>query len=328
MKTIKIWFTDFYKGFEPTNNYFYSLLSNMYNVQIEKNNPDYLIYSCYGSDFLNYDCIKIYYTGENLVPDFNLCDYAIGFHYFNFEDRYLRFPNFAMVIDQFNHLPAPKSQQIYAKSREYFCNFIYANANANPARDIFFHKLGQYKTVSSPGAHLNNIKMDIGDRFDKDWMYSKLDFQSKSKFSIAFENSSANGYTTEKIMHAFLSHTIPIYWGNPEVEKDFNPRAFINCHNFKDFDEVIARVKEIDEDDELFNSILSEPAFRENQIPEGFQEEKLTSFFRSIFDQEIKNVRKRPLFGTTLKYENDLKRLVKLKKSLKSVIKLISKLRV
>ena len=323
MKTIKIWFTDFYKGFEPTNNYFYSILSRLYNVQIEKNDPDFLIYSCYGYDFLNYNCIRIYYTGENIVPDFNLCDYAIGFHYLNLEDRYLRFPNFALVRDQFNNLLTSKDEGLFnANAKEYFCNFIYANASSHPARDLFFEKLNEYKTVTSPGSHLNNIKIDIGGRFEENWMYSKLDFQSKCKFSIAFENSSSKGYTTEKLMHAFISNTIPIYWGNTEIEKDFNKNAFINCHDFKNFEEVIERVKEIDQNDELYNSILSEPAFRKNLIPEGLREEKLKFYLKSIFDRELTNARKRPKYGNTIKYENDLKAMVKLKSKLKWVIKL------
>lgn len=37
--------------------------------------------------------IRIFYPPpENLVPDFNICDYAIGFHYLDFEDHYFRFP--------------------------------------------------------------------------------------------------------------------------------------------------------------------------------------------------------------------------------------------
>ncbi|GAA4320922.1 hypothetical protein GCM10023115_48280 [Pontixanthobacter gangjinensis] len=329
MKKIKIWFTDFYKGFEPRNNYFYNILSKLYSVEINKEDPDYLIYSCYGNEFLNYDCLRIFYTGENLVPDFNLCDYAIGFHYLNFEDRYMRFPNFALIRDQFEQLLSQKdSRNNNLKSKEYFCNFIYANAQADPARDLFFEKLSDYKKLSSPGAHLNNCNMDIGGRFTKDWMYSKLNFQSQCKFSITFENSSANGYTTEKIMHAFISNTIPIYWGNPEIEKDFNPKSFINCHNFRNFDEVVQRVKQIDQDDELYNSILSEPAFRENKIPDQFQEVKLINFLRSVFDQENRDLRKRPLYGTTLKYEKDLRSLVKLKTKMKPFIDLVSKLRV
>ena len=188
MKIIKIWFTDFFEGFEPGNNYFYSLLSESYSVRLTPENPDYLIYSCYGSNFLKYDCIRIFYTGENLVPDFNLCDYAIGFHKLNFSDRYIRYPNFAFIENQFAQLTGidPK----FKNTKEYFCNFIYANAEANPIRDQFFQELSKYKMVNSPGSHLNNTRFDIGGRFSKNWMYSKLDFQSKCKFTIAFENSS------------------------------------------------------------------------------------------------------------------------------------------
>ncbi|NJW54503.1 glycosyltransferase family 10 domain-containing protein, partial [Salinimicrobium oceani] len=196
--------------------------------------------------------VKIYYTGENLIPDFNLCDYGIGFSYLDLGDRYLRYPNFALIPDQFGKLLKHKSFTIEdIQKKEFFCNFIYSNSQADPARDQFFHLLSNYKEVMSPGKHLNNTSMDIGGRFTEDWMYTKLEFQSKFKFSIAFENSSSPGYTTEKLMHSYITNTIPIYWGNPEVAKDFNPNSLINCHEFKTFDEVVERVKEIDQNDEL-----------------------------------------------------------------------------
>src|SRR5690606_34891130 len=103
--------------------------------------------------------------------------------------------------------------------KEYFCNFIYSNSKANPARDRFFHQLNTYKEVTAPGTHLNNSNLFVGERFAADWMFSKLKFQSQCKFTIAFENTSSPGYTTEKILHAFISNTIPIYWGDPEVTK-------------------------------------------------------------------------------------------------------------
>ena len=157
MKTIKIWFTDFYEGFDPDSNYFYSILSDLYNIEIDQKNPDYLIYSCYGNDFLNYNCIRIYYTGENLIPDFNLCDYGIGFHYINFGERYLRFPNFVLLKDQFDQLIDSKKRALNPDEKDYFCNFIYANSKADPTRDKFFQLLSNYKKVASPGSHLNNI---------------------------------------------------------------------------------------------------------------------------------------------------------------------------
>lgn len=319
MKTIKIWFTDFYDGFKTDDNYFHSILSGLYNIEINKNNPDYLIYSCYGNDFLNYDCIRIYYTGENLIPDFNLCDYAIGFHFIDFGERYLRFPNFALLRDQFNQLSNLNKEKTPSTKKEYFCNFIYANSQADPVRDTFFHQLSEYKSVTSPGLHLNNFKINIGDRYSNNWMYTKLDFQSKCKFSLAFENSSAPGYTTEKIMHAYISNTIPIYWGNPEIDRDFNTESFINCHDYESFAEVIERIIEIDQNEQLYKSILTAPPFYKNVIPEHLKSDNLVKFFKSIFEKQLKDVKKRPSFGTTLKYENNLKSMEKVNYRVKRI---------
>lgn len=307
-KQITLWFTDFYKGFDPSNNYLYQLLKRHYELILDPDDPDYLIYSCYSRDFLKYEnSIRIFYTGENLVPDFNLCDYAIGFNYLEFGDRYLRYPNFALIPDQFDQLLKTRSFTVTdIQKKKYFCNFIYSNTQADPTRDHFFHLLSNYKKVSSPGSHLNNASRDIGGRFMEDWMYTKLKFQSECKFTIAFENSSAPGYTTEKLMHAYITNTIPIYWGNSEVTKDFNPHSLINCHEFRSFEDVVERVKEIDKNDELAVEILNQPAFSGNFIPEDLRQQKLERFLRSIFDQELSNAFRRPEYGTTQKYEKEL----------------------
>lgn len=52
----------------------------------------------------------------------------------------------------------------------------------------------------------------------------------ESMFSICVENSSNRGYHTEKVIDAFLSKTIPIYWGCPNLEElGYDPNGFIYC---------------------------------------------------------------------------------------------------
>lgn len=80
MQTIKIFFTDLWPN-ASKENYFLNFLQRHFNVVVDPE-PDYLFYSVYGNEHLKYsNCIKIFYTGENMFPDFNFCDYAIGFHF-------------------------------------------------------------------------------------------------------------------------------------------------------------------------------------------------------------------------------------------------------
>src|SRR5690606_11569842 len=95
-----------------------------------------------------------------------------------------------------------------------------------------------------------------------------------------------------------------------EVTKDFNPKSFINCHDFENSEAVIERIKEIDGNDELYLSILNEPPFVDNQIPEDLKRNNLTEFLQNIFDQEIESAGRRNHYGSSLKYENDLKAMV------------------
>ena len=78
----------------------------------------------------------------------------------------------------------------------------------------------------------------------------KIAFERDYKFTMCFENTSSIGYTSEKIMEAFAGRTVPIYWGNPDIAEEFNPEAFINCHDFDSFEEVLEEIKRLDADDD------------------------------------------------------------------------------
>lgn len=47
-------------------------------------------------------------------------------------------------------------------------------------------------------------------------------------FSIVMENARYSGNFTEKIMDCFATGTIPIYSGDPDIDKVFNPNGIIN----------------------------------------------------------------------------------------------------
>ena len=93
---IKINFCDWWGGFNKNENRYYSILKRYYDIEIS-DNPDFLFYSCYGRDFKKYNCIKIFGNGENILPNFNECDYGEGADYINFGDRYIRYINYFII---------------------------------------------------------------------------------------------------------------------------------------------------------------------------------------------------------------------------------------
>lgn len=276
-KQVKIKFVDFNVGlgFTKEKNDFVEALSKKYEV-VQCDDPDYIFYSVFGVDHLKYDCVRIFYTGECYTPDFNECDYAIGYDRLQFADRYLRVPLYKLFRYKasYDELLKPRKFTIQdVKAKTGFCNFVYSNCFAQDARACFFDQLSQYKRIESGGCYKNNVGGPVP---------NKRKFQEATKFSIAFENTSYDGYATEKLVEAFAAGTVPIYYGDPNIAKDFNPGAFINVHDYNSFEDAIERVKEIDKNDELYLKMLNTPAVLHPSNNSDMEE-----FLYHIFDQSL-----------------------------------------
>ena len=247
----------FKENFEWTK----KILEERYTL-VESESPDFVFFGC-GSqnDCVDYNCVRIILMGENQRPNFNLFDYAAGFDQIQYEDRYLYFPLYVtggwrrfLEMALKKHLRG----EAYFLSKKKFCNMVVSNVRDSSEKRIdFFKKLCEYKKVDSCGKSYNNLP---GGKPVED----KLKFQEDYKFSLAFENSTHKGYTTEKITQAWAAGTIPIYWGDPSVSEQFNEKAFINCHAYKDWDAVIEKIKEIDQNDELYLEMQKQSIYNEN----------------------------------------------------------------
>lgn len=287
-RTIKIKYVDMPTEFDFEDNWITNALRKRYNIQFV-DQPDFLFYGPHDLTFLDYDnCVKIWVSGEPASPNFNECDYALGFDHIQFGDRYIRAAagdcmgigisseNDYRDFDESIQLRKPITEDFFNRK---FCNFIYSNpTNGDGAlsRVEFCKRLMKYKHVDCPGRVLNNMQNAIVPRYVSTgmdgfadvptgdaWILGKLDFISQYKFTIAFENVFMDGYTTEKLLHPLQAYSIPIYWGNPSVVKDFNPKAFINCNDYdNDFDKVIQRVIELDNDKEQYLAMLRESPFQ------------------------------------------------------------------
>jgi len=144
--------------------------------------------------------------------------------------------------------------------REKFCAFIVSNPK-NPIRNKAFHALNNYKAVDSDGRIFNTM----GDKIfaglgGGGGELLKHEFLKDYRFCLAYENDIGDGYVTEKLLHAKAAGCIPIYWGSSSAITDFNPEGFINASN-KTTEEMVAMVKAVEEDPDLWTKMASIPLF-------------------------------------------------------------------
>ena len=294
MKTVKLKFIGKWEGITPEENLVcYWLKKYGYDVQLT-DDPDYIICDVLDDgrfEYCRYPQVRIFESGENYTPDFNLVDYAICRYPIQFGDRNFYLPG-CTNPGEYWHALATKDRT-YPDSimdeKIYFANLITSHDSEHNHRSIFFEKLNAYKRVESPGTFLNNMPNGETVNWKDD---SKANFQRRSKFTICFESTSHYGFITEKITDAFFSDTIPIYLGSPNITEFFNADAFINVTDYESFDAVVEKIKELDQDDEKYLQMLRQPILKDPTLPQRMDEE-LGKYINHIFEQPLEKAYRR-----------------------------------
>lgn len=259
------------------------LIEKNFEVDIVEDDPDFLLCSVLDDrchyHYLKYDCPRILVAGEPFEPDFNLVDYYMGTSRINFRDRCCYIPmmlshsreGLALLTDR----PAMTAKDIRDKTR--FCDLLFKHDRDDKAREKLFRLLNSYRPVEACGRLMKNSDKEVH-------LPEKLSYQKASKFTIAFESLDHPGFFTEKLTDAFKARSVPIYLGDPEVCKVFNPESFIHARDFRDLEELTAFVEKVDQDDDLYLSIVNAPVFQPDFDPYLVFDEA-EEFFKRIFSQ-------------------------------------------
>lgn len=282
------WSTEYCGGnFEYDNNFFTNLLkihSNNYIIKLVSphEKPDVMFYSIFGNSNEHYEAKrKIFFSGEPYSKrenaDFNL----------TFDENSLnntRTPLWICYIDNdnINKFIHRKLENFNFDEKTHFCSFIASGPGLENNRKDFVDKLSKYKKVDCGGNYLNNIGYNVPLGIN---CSGKIEHNRKYKFAIAFESKSYPGYVTEKICDIYKSNCIPIYWGHPDIVKDFNPNTFINSNNFSNFDDMIEYVIKIDNNDELYKSFFKQSVLSKMWI--DILNDPNKCFFKNLADKII-----------------------------------------
>jgi hypothetical protein len=290
-RPLRIGIGSFWEGFDPSYNFFTLLCSHygkylksgprdgigIHFSKLEEGNEDIDLYISTDHTINSQSRVSklkkgipfVHFTGEAWTPRVPEANLELGFHYDN-SDSYMRLPLWYMYINWFNadirKLGNPKPcalervTQIFPNelaAKKNFCIFIVSNGS-NQDRNNAFDWISSYKHVDSAGRHKNNMGdvIPAGSGGAED---AKLTLMKSYKFNICYENKIQPGYVTEKILQAKAAGCIPIYLGDPMIKQEFDVRGFIDARNANTKEKLIALVKEVDTNNNLYIQKYSIP---------------------------------------------------------------------
>lgn len=272
MKTIRIKFVQIWNDFLPHDNFVLWILKHKYNVIVDDVNYDYVLGAeepgkksifmggAYGAkNIWNYDKVITQYYMED--PRFVRIPLYIHYLYNFIKEG---------IISDMNYFFKKRNNDNILNQKKEFCVFINSGQASDQYRDIFVQKLQKYKKVYCAGRRHNNVPMIrwAGDNGIENSRI-KRNYIKDFKFTISFEsNDISDGYigqVTEKLVEPMVVNSLPLYWGNSLIYKEFNPKSFVNFYDYNSDEEMIERIIEIDNNDDLYLSYMNEPLSIENE---------------------------------------------------------------
>lgn len=244
---------------------------------------------------------RIFFTGENVHYDVfrsyaqNMLDYqidlALGFDYIE-DERYIRFPIWLLEMfpasgrkEDIIQICDNLSHQKYDENRNRFCAMVSGNGTTLGSEHIqmrteMVSRFNEISKVDCAGRLLRNTE-ELQNTFND----NKAEFLKLYKFFICPENTSVDGYVSEKVFHAIGSGCIPVYRGslnNPEPDV-LNHNAILFWEKDGNNEKLLRTVSELYDNPTLYKEFFEQPRLKDNAA------EVVMDYFDSL-EQKIENL--------------------------------------
>ena len=261
---MKISYNGFWPGIDPQSNWFSHMFRDYYgdpNIQfsLDHTNSDIVISSVFAPP-VETSALKVFFSGEAYKNYHEGNDIFLGYDKTDVIANKFRLPLWYLYINWWDAELDGAGYSLEQPSsglRDNFCALVVGNPVEN--RIQVARKLSEIAPVHGFGAAFNNP-----------YSGDKVDLLKNFTFNIAFENLVQTGYVTEKLFEALLAGCIPIYWGAPEADFDFNPERFIRYND--SLSDIHLKVKKIEASEQAKLELQSKPIFTTLPSLEGLYE--------------------------------------------------------
>jgi hypothetical protein len=210
---------------------------------------------------LHYSCPYITWSGEA----YRVRHRAEYKPLFEINTAYYDIPNsiyFPHLVTELMHT----ARSMPHTKKNYCCAFAFSN-RVSEREHLFLGMRRREPTCYSFGQSVptrdNPFTLARGDRANNGDVFKDHGFG----YVVAMENRIAPGYITEKIGHAFLADSVPIYWGDSSaISEMFNPASFINVLDYPTIDKAAETAVNIWRDPQKYQKYLDAPITLNNKL--------------------------------------------------------------
>lgn len=275
-ESLKVYFHVFWSGFfERTNavhvDFFKNLLEGIFEKNIilgTREDSDILFETVFEPSIVKEKSwkYKFLFCGESRLL-YNTDDYDIVFNSKRNEKNTINMPEFIPYIYCNYPIDWLESKHLMVKD-ENKCEIPIASIISNDSfsiRNWLLSWLMSHIPVVNFGTFMNNVGGLIS------FKYNSKEFSNILKqfhFIVAFENSVDDTYITEKIFHALISDTIPIYFGSNNITDYINKDRIliIQKGDVESVNKVINEILYLLNNKEAYNKKIRQPIFTNGKL--------------------------------------------------------------
>ena len=218
--------------------------------------------------------LNIWYTGENQRPPFGAWD-----AYLTFDAKFPTSNNFycPLWILTSTDLVSKLEQSYWGRNSPTTQELLSPRVLRKPKKKFACAFIGKnYRLRLHAISELRKIgEVDVFGPGSRRPVDSPSDIARDYRFTMCFENDLYPGYITEKPFEAYLSGSVPIYYGI-DSERYLNSSALLNLYDFESQEQWLNKVKELNSHKDLYESTYSQPLL--NKSPDLT---KLLDFLRN-----------------------------------------------
>jgi hypothetical protein len=258
-------------GFKLTEYILNKLYSELKIIKSNSIKCDFIVRSDYSQKFWNkYKKPHIFWTAE-CYPIKNMGENYDEFIYLTNDiddisknQSYIYYP-YCLDYPYLSHLY--QNKRFCKSKKEYFIAYCYKHT-VDFRENIFDKFVEKCKTNNKTCNALGKChgkypetkyKNNIGNGYESSELLKEY---SKHKFVLAIENTYTNGYITEKLLNAYYSNSVPIYYGSDKVFELFNKKSFVYINDFDNLEQCIDFV--VNMPDKKYNEYMGEKLINEN----------------------------------------------------------------